>query len=193
MTKLQIDFMNGFETIRHNKEGELLTSKQIAEQARHNLATEQETARSNRAQESLQSELNAINRMNAQTNAINAQTNILNYRESVRANKARESIQRDQNVINAINASANMRNAATNRMNANIHDYEAKTNRMNAETRKKQQVTYDNAASAQIHLNLRQAAFVDRQRENISEQYGVNKANTIINGVKALNPLALFK
>lgn len=183
MTKLQIDFMNGFETIRHNKEGELLTQKQIAEQARHNLATEQEAHRSNIANEGLQAEVNAINRMNAQTNAINAQTNILNYQEHVRTNKANESIKRDQNVINAINASASLRNAATNERNA-------ATNARLAD------IT-DVKTSTDMLVNYRKASLLDAQTQhtiaqmnNIKFQNVNSFVNTAINGVKALRPLS---
>lgn len=193
MTKLQIDFMNGFEIIRHNKEGELLTQKQIAEQARHNLAQEAETHRANVASESLISEQNAINRMNAHTNVINATTQAFNAQENARANRAREAIQQRQNTINAIQASAAMRQAAIAQQNANTNAYNAQTNRIESGTNAKRANVYDTVSASQVHLNLRQAAYVDRQRENINEQYGVNRANTIINGIKALNPLAILK
>lgn len=105
MTHNQIDYQNLKETMRHNKELEAQGAQTLAETARHNLAFEQETNRSNLVNEAIKS---------------------ASQEESARSNRANEELKHESNVLNY---SANIKGIAEN--SRHNRAYEAETKRSN--------------------------------------------------------------
>lgn len=188
-----------------------MTDNQIAyanykENSRHNLVSELNTSAYN---ESYADSVRAawynyiqqanIGKMNAETNARNADTNYYNYlvnEANSAINKQNADTNRLNYQVNLLNANTNQYNAQTNRINADIAAYNAATNRlnygvnaMNATTnRLNYEVNKQNAST-----NERNAAVNERNASTNFLNYSVNEYNSMINAQTAAAQQAKMK
>lgn len=163
MTSNHIAWFNMMETKRHNQALEMQNLGSLQENRRHNVATENETHRSNVVYEQVAIRNATVNERNATVNERNA-------------------------TVNERNATVNERNAAVNERNAAVNEKNAATNRYNASLRAAElteSITHNRAMEEAKQQELAISSFEAKtEARRVHSQILLNTSNTALNDAK---------
>nr|AVD97082.1 hypothetical protein [Picobirnavirus sp.] len=198
MTSNQIAILAKEETARNNRANELLKSRDLAEQQRHNL--EQERVARYNAREAKRNNLtqSRIAAQNAQTAQKSAENSDYVARKNARTAEAsaygglantryaNETARRNveaQNLINSVNANTQARNAAANEMNARTKQQEMQWNRSYQSALLPSTISLNQSRSQQASSSARLSE--TQKRNDLARTVGnlISSAGSFISGL----------